>query len=161
MEKRFGIKGENFMLQSDEISKDLDFEILSRSSKVWVVRHNHKIYHCDILDFDAITKFYKLDIDGKTIAFHLQDEVDMLVEDMGMNEVAAVRMDRLLAPMPGLVLSVDVEIGQEVQEGDSLLILEAMKMENVIKAAGTGVVKEIKVGQGDKVDKDQLLLLFE
>ncbi|MCL4155747.1 UNVERIFIED_CONTAM: hypothetical protein GTU68_052685 [Idotea baltica] len=62
--------------------------------------------------------------------------------------------------MPGLVLNIRVSPGDEVAEGDTLLVLEAMKMENVIKAVGNGTVKEIKVGHGDKVDKGQILIQF-
>ena len=63
--------------------------------------------------------------------------------------------------MPGLVLSILVEPGQAVQKGDVLLILEAMKMENVLKAAGDGTVKNIAVAKGAAVDKGQLLLEME
>ena len=63
--------------------------------------------------------------------------------------------------MPGLVLNILVSPGQMVQKGDPLLILEAMKMENVLKAAGEGQVKAVKVQQGMAVDKGQLLLEME
>ncbi|MEZ4891955.1 MAG: acetyl-CoA carboxylase biotin carboxyl carrier protein subunit [Saprospiraceae bacterium] len=62
------------------------------------------------------------------------------------------------APMPGMVLNILVEPGQQVTKGDSLLILEAMKMENMIKAAGDGVIKAVHVQTGAAVDKGQLLL---
>ena len=63
--------------------------------------------------------------------------------------------------MPGLVLDVLVTPGQKVEKGDALLILEAMKMENVIKASGEGVVKSIQVTKGAAVDKGQLLVEME
>jgi biotin carboxyl carrier protein len=63
--------------------------------------------------------------------------------------------------MPGLVLNVLVQAGQEVAKGDALLILEAMKMENVIKASGDGKVKSVKVKQGEAVDKGLLLVEME
>jgi biotin carboxyl carrier protein len=62
--------------------------------------------------------------------------------------------------MPGLVLSVLVSAGQEVKKGDKLLVLEAMKMENIIKAGGDGVVAQIMVNQGQAVDKNQTLIEF-
>ena len=65
------------------------------------------------------------------------------------------------APMPGLVIEVAVEIGQTVTKGDKVLILEAMKMENVIKAAGDGVVKAIHTTKGQPVEKGQLLIEME
>ncbi|MCL4147810.1 UNVERIFIED_CONTAM: hypothetical protein GTU68_000861 [Idotea baltica] len=63
--------------------------------------------------------------------------------------------------MPGLVLEIMVEVGQFVAVGDALLILEAMKMENVIKAQGEGVIKDIVVKQGAAVEKGQLLIVLE
>jgi len=70
-------------------------------------------------------------------------------------------MDNVKAPMPGLVLDILVEPGQSVQKGDNLLILEAMKMENIIKASGSGVVKNIPVHKKDAVEKNQLLIEME
>ena len=60
--------------------------------------------------------------------------------------------------MPGLVLQILVEAGQTVQKGEPLLILEAMKMENVLKASGEGQVKSVNVQKGMAVDKGHLLL---
>ena len=63
--------------------------------------------------------------------------------------------------MPGLVLEVAAEIGQEVKKGDPLLILEAMKMENVIKSMGEGKVKAIHIKQGEALEKGQLMIEME
>jgi biotin carboxyl carrier protein len=62
--------------------------------------------------------------------------------------------------MPGLVLKVLVEEGKEFKKGDNLLILEAMKMENILKAPADGKVKSIKIKPGDKVEKNEILLLL-
>jgi biotin carboxyl carrier protein len=64
------------------------------------------------------------------------------------------------APMPGRVTAIHVQVGQEVEPGTPLLSLEAMKMENVLKAEGIGVVSEIAIQQGDVVDKGALLIAF-
>jgi biotin carboxyl carrier protein len=58
-------------------------------------------------------------------------------------------------------LEVSVEVGQAVVKGDTLLILEAMKMENVIKSPTDGVIKSVSVNKGDTVEKNQLILNFE
>jgi biotin carboxyl carrier protein len=63
--------------------------------------------------------------------------------------------------MPGLVLAISVEVGQAVKKDDALLILEAMKMENVIKSQGEGVVKQIAVKAGDAVEKGHVMIIFE
>jgi acetyl-CoA carboxylase biotin carboxyl carrier protein len=67
----------------------------------------------------------------------------------------------VLAPMPGKILEVLVNVGDKVVEDDELLILEAMKMENPIYSTGDGVVKEVKVKKGDTVDSDQVLVVIE
>jgi biotin carboxyl carrier protein len=63
--------------------------------------------------------------------------------------------------MPGLVIKLLAEPGTKVQKGDPLLILEAMKMENVIKAIGDATVKSVGVTQGEAVEKGHLLIEFE
>jgi pyruvate carboxylase subunit B len=65
------------------------------------------------------------------------------------------------APMPGLVVRVQVEAGEQVSKGAPLIVLEAMKMENELKAAAAGVVKSIRVAPGEAVEKGQVLLEFE
>ncbi len=65
------------------------------------------------------------------------------------------------APMPGLIVKIEVTVGQEVQPEDGLLIMEAMKMENEIKAKGAGIVKEIKVVERQPVEQNQILITFE
>jgi biotin carboxyl carrier protein len=60
--------------------------------------------------------------------------------------------------MPGLVLNVLVSDGQSVAKGDAVLVLEAMKMENIIKAPADGVVKKVAVVKGDKVEKNQVMI---
>ncbi len=67
----------------------------------------------------------------------------------------------IISPMPGLVVSVDVAVGQEVQEGEAVCIVEAMKMQNIIRAEATGTVKSINVDAGDSVAADQIMVEFE
>ncbi|MFN3212318.1 MAG: acetyl-CoA carboxylase biotin carboxylase subunit [Henriciella sp.] len=67
----------------------------------------------------------------------------------------------IISPMPGLVASVDVELGQEVQEGEAVCIVEAMKMQNIIRAEANGTVKAINVGAGDSVAADEIMVEFE
>lgn len=67
----------------------------------------------------------------------------------------------ILSPMPGLVVSMDVEIGQEVKAGSAVCVVEAMKMQNIIRAEADGVVKAINAGAGDSVAADAILVEFE
>ena len=67
----------------------------------------------------------------------------------------------IISPMPGLVVSVDVEMGQEVEEGEAVCVVEAMKMQNIIRAEASGKVKTINVGAGDSVAADEIMVEFE
>ena len=67
----------------------------------------------------------------------------------------------LKAPMPGMVVRVEVEVGQTVAPGDGLVIVEAMKMENELKSEGAGRVSRVLVQPGQTVEKDQTLIEFE
>ncbi|MCE8513949.1 acetyl/propionyl/methylcrotonyl-CoA carboxylase subunit alpha [Ruegeria pomeroyi] len=67
----------------------------------------------------------------------------------------------LLCPMPGLIVKVDVEVGQEVQEGQALCTVEAMKMENILRAEKKGVVAKINAGAGDSLAVDDVIMEFE
>ncbi|MDP1989845.1 MAG: biotin/lipoyl-containing protein [Syntrophales bacterium] len=64
------------------------------------------------------------------------------------------------APMPGKILEVLVNVGDQVKEDDEVLMLEAMKMENPIYAPAGGTVKEIKVKANDTVETDQLMMVI-
>jgi propionyl-CoA carboxylase alpha chain len=67
----------------------------------------------------------------------------------------------LLCPMPGLIVKVDVEVGQEVQEGQALCTVEAMKMENILRAERKGVVSKINATAGDSLAVDDIIMEFE
>jgi biotin carboxyl carrier protein len=88
-------------------------------------------------------------------------ELDALLHNLGMDKVASGKVNTVKAPMPGLVLRIIAEEGSPVTKGDPLLVLEAMKMENVIKAAADGMVKKVLVTTRMAVEKNQVLLELE
>jgi len=67
----------------------------------------------------------------------------------------------LLCPMPGLIVKVDVEVGDEVQEGQTLCSVEAMKMENILRAERKGIVIKINAVAGDSLAVDEVIMEFE
>ena len=91
----------------------------------------------------------------------VSDHRDQLLAELGADAGVAGKESEILAPMPGLVLQVHVGPGDNVKQGDSLLVLEAMKMENDIKAHFDGVVRSVQVGTGDAVGKGAVLIEFE
>jgi biotin carboxyl carrier protein len=80
---------------------------------------------------------------------------------MGMSAANTTKATKLKAPMPGKVLDVMVQPGQTVAKGEGLLILEAMKMENMLKAEQEGTIKSVNVSMGDAVEKNNVLIDFE
>lgn len=67
----------------------------------------------------------------------------------------------VLSPMPGAIVTVSVESGQTVADGQELLVIEAMKMQNIIKSQVEGKIKKVNVKSGDSVSVDQLLIEYE
>lgn len=101
---------------------------------------------------------FRVTVRGHATEVTVQDENDLLLERYGLEQAAGPAEREIRAPMPGLVLHIMVEAGQSVREGDGLLVLEAMKMENELRAPAAGVVDAIHVAANDPVDKDALLI---
>ncbi|MEM6646094.1 MAG: biotin/lipoyl-containing protein [Bacteroidota bacterium] len=100
-------------------------------------------------------------LDGHTRTVRVQDEAALLKERFGIREDDAAGGGAVHAPMPGLVLRVLVEPGQSVSAGDGLVVLEAMKMENELKAPKAGIVATVHAAEGDAVNKGALLVSLE
>jgi len=129
-------------------------------------RHLHlldqgKSYTAELISLDRDSKKAVIKVNGNPYEVVLKDRFDDLLEELGMDHLTEAATEDLKAPMPGLVISVSVDTGTEVKKGDPLLILEAMKMENVLKAHFDGTVKEICVSAGAAVEKNELLIKFE
>ncbi len=114
-----------------------------------------------IVEVDRTEKKVILLIEQETYEIELKDKMDLLLKDLGMSEMLVKKMPNLSSPMPGLIVSVAVEAGQTIAKGDTLIILEAMKMENSLKASAEGIVAEVMCKAGDSVEKGQTLITFE
>ncbi len=147
--------------QSIDIGDNDSFRILEESDNHFVATFDNKIYHIDIEEFDPNTKSYQLVVNNKPISLSLKNPLDQLIQELGLQTKKEDNVNQVIAPMPGLVIKILKSQGDIVEKGDSLLILEAMKMENVIKAAGAGTIKSINVSVNDKVEKGQVMVEFE
>jgi acetyl/propionyl-CoA carboxylase alpha subunit len=124
------------------------------------VLYEGRSYNAELVDADYAAKKLVMKINGQRIELQAKDRFDLLLEKMGMSNAAAVKVNELKAPMPGLIVDIRVQPGQAVQKGDPLLVLEAMKMENILKAPADGTVGSIKVTLRDNVQKGQVLVKF-
>ena len=123
--------------------------------------HRGAGYSIELLEADYHHKTFVFKIRGQEVRVHLKDELDLLVEALGMAQAVETVVREITAPMPGLILGLNVAAGQAISQGDSVLTLEAMKMENVIKSPVDGTIAVVHVKAGDSVDKNQVLISFE
>lgn len=161
MEKSYRVKVDesfDFQLSEKEVSSldvhqtnDLSFHVLQGD-------HSH---HVQIIKADFKDRKYLVKVNGNEYETNIHTPLDELIDKMGFAFNGSKNVDSIEAPMPGLILDIMVEEGQEVKEDDQLLILEAMKMENIITSPRNGTIKKVTVKQGDAVDKKQLLIQFQ
>lgn len=102
----------------------------------------------------------RVSVGGQQRVVRVQDAKALLLEKYGLDKGAGTAEREVRAPMPGLVLQVMIEPGQEVAAGDGIVVLEAMKMENELRAAAGGVVESVHVEAGTAVGKNDLLVTF-
>jgi biotin carboxyl carrier protein len=124
------------------------------------VLHQHTSYRVEIVLFSKEEKTASIKVNGHTYNISIKDRFDDLLHQLGLDNLQSAKVAELKAPMPGLVLSVLVKEGDEIKKGDNLLVLEAMKMENIIKSPADVTIKSIKIKPSDKVEKNQVLIQF-
>ena len=138
---------------------NLDYDIIILPNGDYHMTLDNKSYTIKVLDKNTSTGNLTVLINGRTISTTLQNKLAKLLKSMGM-ESGKRKLKELKAPMPGLVLNVLIQVGDEVTEGQELIILEAMKMENAIKSPQDGIIQSIAVQNQDKVEKNQILIGF-
>ena len=110
---------------------------VNRNKRELIITINHKEYH-----------------------FEIQDENDLILEKLGINAKPVKHHEQLQAPMPGLIIDILVSKSDIVISGQPLIILKAMKMENIIKSPHDGVISEVFVKKNQKIEKDAVMIQF-
>lgn len=139
-------------------SKQFEWDVNQVSESVYNVIKNDKSFNVEVLE--EVDGRQRIKVNGTIYEMETIDKFDELLKKLGMEKSGAGKVNELKAPMPGLVLEVAVEPGQEVAKGDRLLVLEAMKMENVIKSPTDATVSSVEVKKGETVDKNQVMVRF-
>lgn len=121
---------------------------------------NGESFKAEVVKVDTESKTCVCKVNNKVYTVELRDKMDLLLEKMGLHGAGAGKVNNIKAPMPGLIIDLKISAGDTVKTGDPLLILEAMKMENILKSPGDGVVKSVKVKKGDSVEKGHILIEF-
>ena len=158
--KTFNVKTNGFLFSftKDEIDKA---DLVELSPVSFNLIKDHCCSNAKLLEANATAKRLTIEIEGETFDIEIKDELDQVLEQMGFGKASIKQVKEIKAPMPGLVLEIAVTDGQEVKEGDKLLILEAMKMENSIMIQTNAIIKKVSVSAGQAVEKGQVLVELE
>lgn len=141
--------------------KPVSLDIQAQPNGLLSILYNGKSMTAMVERVDRKAKELTLRVDGITQTVVIKEPIDQLLSQMGLDLKAMHKAESVKAPMPGLVLKVLVTVGQQIHKGDGLLVLEAMKMENILKASGTATVKAIKVTERTAVEKGAVLIELE
>jgi biotin carboxyl carrier protein len=140
--------------------KAVSGDIIKISPYQFHIIHNSASYNVDIIKMNAEEKTMVIKVNSVKFNLQLKDKYDELLHTLGLDNLASKKVSDIKAPMPGMVLNVLVSEGTEVKKGDALIVLEAMKMENILKSPTDGVIKKVSAVKGNAVEKNQVLIQF-
>ena len=152
---KVSIQGKTFEIDEKEISANNSLNISEISNQFYQVAAHGKNYTVIVDKIDTQQKEITLKINGEKKVLQIEEPIDVLLKNMGLDLKAMQKVEPIKAPMPGMVLKILVEPGQK---GQGVLILEAMKMENVLKSSAAATVKAIKVSEKSAVEKGAILV---
>ncbi|MFT4062540.1 MAG: biotin/lipoyl-binding protein [Edaphocola sp.] len=143
---------------ADANGQKISWDVQALPDGTYSILANGKSYRAAIEQCDRAAKQLKLNVNGNVYEATIEDPIDQLLKKMGLNMANNKKVEAIKAPMPGLVLKILVTEGQAIKKGEPVLILEAMKMENVFKAPADAVVKAIKIVERKAVEKGEVLI---
>ena len=135
--------------------KEMQIDLVQLSVDSYSLLLNGKSHY---LTINKQPERYEITVDHYTHFVQVKDEMDILLEKFGMQSNTSSHTGEIHAQIPGLVSQLFVKPGDNVQIGQKLLILEAMKMENEIDSPIAGIVNNIHIKSGDKVEKGELIM---
>lgn len=135
-----------------------EYKLVKISDSSFKLIGEKSIFNVDLIDHQG--KEITLMINNNLATISVSDHIDQILEKLGMNSIQSNVITEIRAPMPGSILEILIREGDTVQTNDQLLVLEAMKMENVIKSPGEGIVSKIHIAPKENVEKNQVLISF-
>jgi biotin carboxyl carrier protein len=161
------VNGKKFQVEwdgktSEGILNDAPFQVdmqkIAEGKSHWLM--NNSSYNVEVVSVDAESKSVIIKVNGTPYTVELKDRYDDLMKSLGMEGGSKNKVSVLKAPMPSMVLDILVKEGDTIEKDTPLLILEAMKMENVIKSPTAGSIKKIVAVKGTAVEKNAVLIEF-
>jgi biotin carboxyl carrier protein len=134
--------------------------IITGNNKFHILQGNIP-FTAEIIHSDFLQKKYTVKVNNNLYTVSISDNLDLLIHELGFEVGIAKEVNYIKAPMPGLILEINVSEGQSVKENQNLIVLGAMKMENSILSPREGIIKSVSVAIGQSVEKGQLLIEFQ
>jgi biotin carboxyl carrier protein len=136
-------------------------ELISTGVGRYRLIYKNKVFIIEIISNEKQGKQSLIKVNGNQYSVDLKDSLDQVMERMGISASLDQVASDLRAPMPGMILEISINEGDELKKGEQILILEAMKMENVLKAPTDVRIKKVHISKGESVEKKQVLVEFE
>ena len=141
-------------------NEPFNWDIIKEKNGSFHILKNNKSYNVELVKSNIEEKAFTIKVNGTNYDLTVKDKFDELLKSLGLDNLNTSKVNEIKAPMPGLVLDVVVSAGSEVKKGDPVIVLEAMKMENIIKSPTDGTISKIGVKKGEAVEKNQVLVNF-
>ncbi len=159
-QKKYAVRANDFTFSLDNADIQA-MDLIQKSPTTFNLIKDHRSINVHLIETDSSGKKMIIEVDGESFNVEIKNELDLILDKMGFGLSSAKQIKEVKAPMPGLVLEINVTDGQEVSEGHKILILEAMKMENIILIHTNAKIKRILVSAGQAVVKGQVLVELE
>ncbi len=161
MKKLYKVKVNNsseFNFNPDQLNK---LNIVQATKPIYHILENNKAMVAEVIHNDFDSKSYTIRVNSNNYTVKIENQLDQLIKELGFSVGSSKKLNDIKAPMPGIIIGIEIKKGDQIKEGDTLLILEAMKMENAILCPKDATVKSILVKTGDTVEKNKLLIELE
>jgi biotin carboxyl carrier protein len=159
--KKDHMANQNWIIDNKETKSLAGSVVRWEDERFFSLTYNGKEFFGEILEDKTEERKLVVKINHRVFEIKKKGELDDLIAALGLDIPKIRKLKELQAPMPGRIVNIAVEVGQELIVGDELLSLEAMKMENVLKAEGIGKVKAILIDNNQVVEKGAILIEFE
>ncbi len=161
MEKPYKVLVNNLQEFSIGEKSIQDLDLLPQGENTYHLLYHNESFPAEVVEEDFANRTYTISINSNTYQVKIETPLDDLIKKMGYSSGSSKALNSVRAPMPGIIIGLNVKKGQEVKKGAPLLILEAMKMENAILCPKDAIIKDIFVSKDDTVDKNKLLITLE
>ncbi len=163
------IQGKDYQIELDDEhsnvgkinGKSTTHDIKNLGNGMYSVIRENKSYSVQVLKANYGDKTFDIKINGTKYKVKAKDKHDIILKELGLSGATGTISKDLKAPMPGKVLELKIKSGDSIKKDESLIILEAMKMENILKASDDGIIDVIEVNIGDSVEKNEVLIRFK